>query len=237
MIFQISKLQNIILFSFPTLIFQKSLERVAKVNVFTVAFQIISGIMEMEFKGMREKREHCVKEVKEVFQSERDEASRVMKDFGSYTTLHGFHFIFDSGSLIRRIIWVTLILLGICFLFFQFRDNYRKLRNNQSIISKDIEHPGKLLYPAISICNQNMMRKSKILGTDAQIFLDQQDHLKHKVLGKSLMEKDIDPSFKIEESVMNNSHVLSEMLKSCTWQGQPCSSANFTSFLSYMVRF
>ena len=193
--------------------------------------------METDFKGIREKRDHCVKDAKEAFLSEKEEASRVIRDFGSYTTLHGFHFIFDSGSLIRRIIWVTLILLGICFLFFQFRDNYRKLNSNQSIISKDIEHPEKLLYPAITLCNQNMMRKSRIIGTDAQTFLDQQDHLKHKVLGKHLMEKEIDPSFNIEESVRNNSHVLSEMLKSCTFQGQPCSTANFTSLLSFMVRF
>lgn len=192
--------------------------------------------MEIELKGIKEKRDHCVEEVKEAWQSEKDEASRVMKDFGSYTTLHGFHFIFDSGSLIRRLIWVTLILLGICFLFFQFRDNYRKLKSNQSVISKDIEHPDKLLFPAITICNQNMMRRSKIIGTDAQTFLDQQDHLKFHVLGEGLLNKDIDPSFNIEESVKNNSHVLSEMLKSCYWENQPCSAANFTSVLSYMVR-
>ena len=192
--------------------------------------------MEMELKEIKEKRDHCIKEAKEAWQSERDEASRVMKDFGSYTTLHGFHFIFDSGSLLRRLIWVTLILLGLCFLFLQFRDNYRKLNSNQSIISKDIEHPDKLLFPAITICNQNMMRRSKILGTDAQTFLDQQDHLKFHVLGEGLYSKDVDPSFNIEESVKNNSHVLSEMLKTCMWQSQSCSAANFSSVLSYMVR-
>ena len=192
--------------------------------------------METEIQGIKEKRDRLVNEAKEAWKSEREEAACMIKDFGSYTTLHGFHFIFDSGSLIRRVIWVTLILLGICFLFFQFRDNYRKFRSNESIISKDIEHPDKLLYPAITLCNQNMMRKSKILGTDAQTFLDQQDHWKYEVLGKGLIDKEIDPSFNIEESVKNNSHVLSEMLKSCTWQSQPCSPANFTSSLSYMVR-
>ena len=206
------------------------------VFVFTFVLQIASSSMETELKEIGKITDHWVKETKEVLQSEKDEASRVMKDFGSYTTLHGFHFIFDSGSLIRRIIWVTLILLGICFLFFQFRDNYRKYNSNLSIISKDTEHHEKLLFPAITFCNQNMMRRSKILGTDAQTFLDQQDHLKLNVLGKSLLEKETDPSFKIDESVKNNSHVLSEMLKSCVWMNQPCTSANFTSFLSFLVR-
>lgn len=191
--------------------------------------------METEFKGIREKHDHCVKGAKDAWLSEKEEASRVIKDFGSYTTLHGFHFVFDSGSRIRKIIWVTLILLGICFLFFQFRDNYRKLRSNQSVIGKDIEHTNKLLYPAITICNQNMMRKSRIMGTDAQTFLDQQDYVKFKFSGKDLLEKEISPSFNVEESVRSNSHNLSDMMKSCTWQKSPCTTANFSTFLSFMV--
>ncbi|XP_078361330.1 acid-sensing ion channel 3-like [Oculina patagonica] len=190
--------------------------------------------METELKGIREKRDKCVQEAKEALRSERDEASRVMKDFGSYTTLHGFHFVFDSGSMIRRIIWVTLILLGICFLFFQFRDNYRKLRSNRSVIGKDLEHSQEMLFPAITICNQNMMRKSKIMGTDAQTFLDQQDDVKAKVSGKTSLEKEISPNFNVEESVRKNSHNLSEMMKECSWQKEPCTTANFTSVLSFM---
>lgn len=193
--------------------------------------------MDVELKAMREKQDKCVKEAKEAWQSEKDEASRVIKDFGSYTTLHGFHFVFDSASRIRRIIWVTLILLGIIFLFFQFRDNYRKLRSNKSVIGKDIEHSQKMLYPAITICNQNMMRKSKIMGTDAQTFLDQQDYIKAKVSGQNFLEKEIDPNFNVEESVRKNSHNLSEMLKTCTWQKETCTPANFTTFLSFMVSF
>ena len=202
----------------------------------TFFLQVTSSTMETELEAIREKTDHRVKGAKEVWKSETDEASRVIKDFGSYTTLHGFHFIFDSGSLIRRIIWITLILLAIVFLFFQFRDNYRKYQRNQSFISKSIEHDEKLLFPAITICNQNMMKRSKILGTDAQTFLDQQDFVKIHVLGKSLMDKEVDPSLNVDEIVSNNSHVLSEMLHTCTFQHQECSAANFTSFLSLMVK-
>lgn len=179
-----------------------------------------------ELKAFREKREHCIKEAKEAWKSETEEASRVMKDFSSYTTLHGFHFVLDSASRIRRIIWITLICLGICFLFFQFKDNYRKLQSNKSVIGKDIEHTEKLLYPAITICNQNMMRKSKIMGTDAQTFLDQQDFFKLKVLGKKILEKETSPDFDPGESVIKNGHNLSEMIKHCQWNKQECSAAD-----------
>ena len=192
--------------------------------------------MDTEFNGLKNKRDHCVNGATEAWISEKENASRVIKDFGSYTTLHGFHFILDSGSLIRRIIWITLILLGLAFLFLQFRDNYRKFTSNEIVISKGLERNKKLLYPAITICNQNMMRKSRILGTDAQTFLDQQDHLKIQFQGESLYHQDTDPSFNIEESVKNNSHDLSEMLKMCEWGNHPCSPTNFTPVLSYMVR-
>ena len=168
--------------------------------------------MNAEFREMKENPSHCVKEAKEVWALEKEEASRVIKDFGSYTTLHGFHFILDSGSIIRKIIWITLISLGIAFLFIQFRDNCRKLQSREIVISKDLERNENLLFPAITICNQNMMRKSKIMGTDAQTFLDQQDTLKYQILGDSLHSKETDPAFNIEESVKNNSHDLSEML-------------------------
>ena len=53
--------------------------------------------MEMEeLKAVRQKRDNCVKEVKEVWKSETDEATRVIKDFSGYTTLHGFHFVLES---------------------------------------------------------------------------------------------------------------------------------------------
>lgn len=191
--------------------------------------------MEMEeLKAVQQKRDNCVKEVKEVWKSETDEATRVIKDFSGYTTLHGFHFVLDSASRIRRIIWITLISLGICALFFQFRDNWRKLRSYESVIGKDIEHAEKLLYPAITICNQNMMRKSKILGTDAQTFLDQQDHVKLHILGNKILEEKTSPDFDPAESVMKHGHNLSEMMKDCEWKNQPCTSANFSSFISFM---
>ncbi|XP_067032789.1 acid-sensing ion channel 1-like [Acropora muricata] len=190
--------------------------------------------MNAEFREMKENPSHCVKEAKEVWTLEKEEASRVIKDFGSYTTLHGFHFILDSGSLIRKIIWITLISLGIAFLSIQFRDNCRKLQSREIVISKDLERNKNLLFPAITICNQNMMRKSKIMGTDAQTFLDQQDTLKYHLLGDSLFSKETDPAFNIEESVKNNSHDLSEMLNTCIWSGRPCSAANFTPVLSYL---
>lgn len=194
--------------------------------------------MEMEeLKAVQQKRDNCVKEVKEVWKSETDEATRVIKDFSGYTTLHGFHFVLDSASRIRRIIWITLISLGICALFFQFRDNWRKLRSYESVIGKDIEHDEKLLYPAITICNQNMMRKSKILGTDAQTFLDQQDHVKLHILGNKLLEEKTSPDFDPGEIVMKHGHNLSEMMKDCEWKNQPCTPANFSSFISFMVRF
>ena len=187
--------------------------------------------MEVEFSGTK-KNNYMSKEC----EHEAEETKKIIKEFGSYTTLHGFHFIFDSSSLIRKIIWVVLLVLGLSFLMLQFRDNWRKLYSNRSTISREIEHNESVIFPAISLCNQNMMRKSKVLGTYAQTFLDQQDELKIQFEGPSIFEQEIPESFDIEESVRRNSHNLTEMLKMCSWIHAPCTAANFTPFLSYMVR-
>ena len=107
------------------------------------------------------------------------EVEKLVKDFGSYTTLHGLHFLFESSSVVRRILWIML--MGACMVilaFHEVRHSYIKLRRYDSLIMKDIERSNSLLFPAVTICNQNMFLKSKILGTDVQIYLDEIDELK-----------------------------------------------------------
>ena len=194
--------------------------------------KITNRAMEAEFNGTRTKKNNFVKKNCE---EDREETTKIIKDFGSYTSLHGFHFIFDSGSLLRKVIWILLLVLGLSFLFLQFRNNYRKLRSNSSVISREIEHNDEVPFPAVSICNQNMMRKSVIMGTDAQIFLDQQDPIKIQLMGRKLLEENITASFDVEQSVRINGHNISEMLKMCSWKNAHCMAENFTTFLSFKV--
>lgn len=175
----------------------------------------------------------CKFEIKEGDHSETPatDADKLLQDFSSYTTLHGLHFLFDSHSTIRRLIWIVLLLVCISVLVVQFQDNWRKYTSNMSVSSREMVKADSLVFPAVTICNQNMMRKSKIKGKDAQIYLDRMDYLKANFLSLA----NVSSSFDVEKAVLESGHNISDMIKMCYWQGRSCGPQNFTTSLSFMV--
>ena len=156
---------------------------------------------------------------------------KLLKDFSSYTTLHGLHFLFDSQSKVRRLVWVVLLIGCAIVLVVQFQNSWGKYKQYLTITSKEIEKSDKLLFPAVSICNQNIMKRSKIEGTDAQGYLDQLDYWKHK----AGIVANVSGEFDIEKAVNESGHKLEDMMKMCTWKGGLCGPHNFTVFFSFTV--
>ena len=156
------------------------------------------------------------------------EVQKLIKNFGSYTTLHGLHFLFESSSTVRRILWIILMVACMLILAFQLKYCYLKLQSHESLVTKDIEYSKSFLFPAVTICNQNMLLKSKILGTDAQEYLDDIDNLKY-------VSRHINSSFNILEVAKEAGHNLTVMMKRCSWRGQRCGPENFTSFATLLV--
>lgn len=166
------------------------------------------------------------------------EEQTLIKNFGSYTTLHGFHFLSDSNSSVRRILWLILMIVCLAILAVTVKENYSKLLRYESLVTKDVEHSKRLLFPAVSICNQNMLLKSKIQGTDAQLYLDGIDYFKTaNMRGVSTQQapRGVSASFDIEKAVREAGHNLTAMLKFCRWRGEKCGAENFTTFVSFYV--
>ena len=167
------------------------------------------------------------------------EVEKLVKDFGSYTTLHGLHFLFESSSVVRRILWIMLMACMV-ILAFQVRHSYLKLRGYDSLITKDIERSNSLLFPAVTICNQNMFLKSKILGTDVQIYLDEIDDLRAGYQAFIMTplkntSRRISSSFNILKVAEEAGHNLTVMMILCSWRGRKCGPENFTSSVSERV--
>lgn len=168
--------------------------------------------------------------------NDKTDEQTLIKNFGSYTTLHGFHFLFDSNSTVRRILWLILMLACLVILALFVRENYFKLLRHESLVTKDIEHSKRLLFPAVSICNQNMLLKSKIQDTDAQLYLDGIDFLGPANPGDDDTQQassGVRASFDIEKAVREAGHNLTAMLKFCSWRGEKCGAENFTTFVSF----
>ena len=159
---------------------------------------------------------------------------KLLESFSSYTTLHGFHFVFSSdSSTLRRVLWVILMLAGFAGLLVQIHTGVLKLQTHESVTSSEIRNAEKLVFPAISICNMNFMKKSKIVGTEAQIFLDQQDPLKWSSAKNQLGE--LNASFDIDRAVREYGHDISTMVYLCLWQSEQCWPQNFSTFISAKV--
>lgn len=161
-------------------------------------------------------------------------SSELLNDFASYTTLHGFHFILESCSLLRRIVWGVLLVTGLGLLIMQCLYGFYKLADHDSVTVNGQQRDEKITFPAVTICNLNMLRKDKILGTEAQTFMDDIESI---VFGARLND-DANKTFTLdlERVVKEGGHNLSEMLSLCFWHGRLCSPKDFFTFLSLQVR-
>ena len=153
----------------------------------------------------------------------------MLENFSSQTTLHGFRFLFDSSlSRPRRTIWFFVIFVCAICLVSQIHTSIGKLLEYKSIISKEFRHQENLLFPAVSICNQNFVRKSQIMNTEVQWYIDQLD-------SRNTAEGNISTSIDLEKVLKQSGHNLSTMLKNCHWNRQKCGPHNFLPFYSLRV--
>ena len=164
-------------------------------------------------------------------QTSNDNPRALWENLRSNSTLHGFQFASESTWSIRRITWIVMLLCGSISLFWQLHSNFHKWKQHEVLYSLGIERPENLTFPAVSICNQNMMRKSKIIGTDAQHYVDGLD----PGMRSNLSDKQWNASFDVEQATRASGHNLSEMLKDCRFQEMPCTAEEFIPFFHFFV--
>ncbi|XP_032220870.1 acid-sensing ion channel 1C [Nematostella vectensis] len=171
-----------------------------------------------------------IKDCKE--DEKREPQPTMLQDFAGYTTLHGFHFLIHPGSPFRRFIWLLMLLGCWVALFYQLYNSVDRLLAHRIVMSRGVEQPDEIDFPAITICNQNIMRMSKINGTEAQKYLDELDD----VFRKDIKKENV--SYDAETFVNKYGHDWENMFEnipySCMFQRFfICSAKNFTSFLSF----
>ena len=83
------------------------------------------------------------------------------KDFSESTTIHGFRFLDTSNSRIRRTIWLLFVLSSFVFFTYQFYSCLREFFNYKVNTIVYMSNDDETEFPAITICNQNTIRKSK----------------------------------------------------------------------------
>lgn len=165
--------------------------------------------------------------------SKQNRTSVLVNEFAGYTTLHGFHFVLESCSVVRRILWATLIILALVILALQCLSGLTKLLEHDSVTIKEQQREDAMLFPAVTICNQNMLRKDKIMGTEAQKFLDEIESLIYNAFNNNTNDSF---NLDLDKEVRRAGHNISDMLIGCFSQGKICRPEDFYVFTTVRVR-
>ncbi|NXI90653.1 ASI4A protein, partial [Psophia crepitans] len=154
--------------------------------------------------------------------------SRDLATFASASTLHGLGHICRSGQLgVRQTLWAFAFLVSLAFFLYQAAKSALLYLEHPHVMALDEEAIREMVFPAITICNINRYRHSAL--TDADIFhlanmtgLPPKDRDGHKAT--DLLYPDPD----MADIVNRTGHQLDDMLKSCNFSGENCSSRDFT---------
>nr|XP_009674531.1 PREDICTED: acid-sensing ion channel 4 [Struthio camelus australis] len=153
--------------------------------------------------------------------------SRDLAAFASASTLHGLGHICRSGRLgVRQTLWAFAFLASLAFFLYQAAKSALLYLEHPHVMALDEEAIREMVFPAITICNINRYRHSAL--TDADIFhlanmtgLPPKDRDGHKAT--DLLYPDPD----MADIVNRTGHQLDDMLKSCNFSGENCSSRDF----------
>lgn len=169
-------------------------------------------------------------------------ANYILYDFISHSTLHGFHYIFESRPTIQRILW--LILLACMFGLFTWQTSTLVSKYFEYRVTSRVQiiNDRQSIFPAVTICNFNRYRKSIINNTElGEIVLLKNPLYKEKSKTVNWAAYPEVNKMNMEDEIRLSGHQLeynltteTGMLYRCRWKGQPCNYSNFTSTLTEM---
>ena len=161
----------------------------------------------------------------------------IMREFLLNTSAHALPWIARSKSIQNRIFWsISFIVFTGIMIFFVIRaimDYYEyPTKFNTNFVEEWPQY-----FPAVSICHASAIRLDRLLGpylnytkslnlnvsNDTKIWSSQDASYIHGFIAEKLNRN---------ESLLNYYFSLSSMMQSCSFNSEPCSAADFISFLS-----
>ncbi|XP_048642668.1 acid-sensing ion channel 3 isoform X4 [Marmota marmota marmota] len=176
-----------------------------------------------------------------------EEACRPASDirvFASNCTLHGLGHVFGPGGLtLRRGLWATAVLLSLAAFLYQVAERVRYYGEFHHETTLDECESHRLTFPAVTLCNINPLRRSRLTPNDLHwagpslLGLDPAEHTAFlRSLGRPPAPPGFMPSptFDMEQLYARAGHSIEDMLLDCRYRGQPCGPENFTVIFTRM---
>ncbi|KAM9784307.1 acid-sensing ion channel 2 isoform 3-T3 [Syngnathus typhle] len=174
--------------------------------------------------------------------------------FALGSTLHGLRFVFPrsggGGGTARRLLWAAALLTCTALLALESAERLAYFLSFPHVTSVDAVVSGSLLFPAVTVCNLNAYRFSRLTRNDLyhagellgllDVHLNvPQPHLAEPDVLDFLRERANFTAYKpkafsMREFAERVGHDLREMMLYCRYQGDQCSHRDFqTVFTRY----
>ena len=174
------------------------------------------------------------------------------QSFANTSTLHGLRFIFPYGRPTpRRLLWAAALLACMGLLALESTERLAYFFSYPHVTSLDAVVSGSLVFPAVTICNLNAYRFSRLTRNDlyhaGELLALLDVHL--RIPEPHLAEPDVlaflsdkanfsayrPKPFSMREFTERVGHDLKEMILYCRYQGQECSHRDFKTVSPVLV--
>ena len=157
------------------------------------------------------------KKVKTEKELRTEKCKEHIKDLIDNSSLHGLSYIFDKRHPIRRVVWFFITVSAFIYSMLKV---YESTVNHFSFpfnTARMRQYVDEMDFPAVSFCNINDLRMSVLNGTAVD------NAILHNEPGNVTAEE-------YTRTFKSAAHEVKEMLVDCEFDGQKCSTDNFTQF-------
>ncbi|CAI9741142.1 degenerin del-10 [Octopus vulgaris] len=147
-------------------------------------------------------------------------------EFTDNCTLHGIRYIWNGDFIFRRLLWLLLVLLCLGLMSYQIIDRIIYYYSWPVTVNVDINYNKTLIFPSVTICNQNAFRATKAAELQRYRLLE---YIYNNVryVDSSELERFGYNNITMEELFKSVAHQKEDMIISCMWGSEPCTFKNF----------
>ncbi|XP_038642429.1 acid-sensing ion channel 1B isoform X1 [Scyliorhinus canicula] len=184
-------------------------------------------------KGEEKRREGSFDQFSEEGDNEEAGQSNVISlaTFAGSSNLHGMSHIFvESGCGFRQVLWGCAFLSSLAIFLYQVMDRVMYYLEYHHITALDEMDSPFLLFPAVTLCNFNRFRRSKITYADLAFAGILMGYTEGMDPGFQLAPsaRNDGSSFSMYELFNRTGHQLKDMLKECRYRMDECGPENFS---------
>uniref|UniRef100_A0A3P9KVR1 Acid-sensing ion channel 1 n=1 Tax=Oryzias latipes TaxID=8090 RepID=A0A3P9KVR1_ORYLA len=170
----------------------------------------------------------------EDYTEEEEEDKKVddLATFFSNSSLHGANHVFveEKKFGVRQGLWAVAFIVALSFFVLQVADRIIYYRQYDRITLLDEKVANNMTFPAITICNYNLVRKTQMSYSDL-IFMGPllgfEDGMAPGFALAPEPDRPLGSRFSLDEFYTRTRHRIDEMLLDCSFRGLECGPENF----------